>query len=197
MNRNKTLRPLTSLERALLGLVHGGTDTGYALVKLFETTPMGHYSASPGAIYPALKRLEARGLLKGQAQAANRGRPKRQFELTPEGHAALLDWMATPVTAEDVTWHQDDLLLRFSFMGQAGADDLARRFLADLADACSVVLSGLRAHHQGMLDAENDQSPLPTGRLALGCGIEAYRGLRRWARAALNELNTTEGGNAP
>ena len=74
------------LATVVLGLVHGGTDTGYALVKLFETTPMGHYSASPGAIYPALKRLEARGLLKGQAQAANRGRPKRQFELTPEGH---------------------------------------------------------------------------------------------------------------
>ena len=46
---------LSTLGYALLGLVHGEPRTGYAIMKIFRTTPMGHYSGSPGAIYPALR----------------------------------------------------------------------------------------------------------------------------------------------
>ena len=53
--------PQTTLGYALLGLVAGEPQTGYALMKTFTTTPMGHYSGSPGAIYPALRRLEGAG----------------------------------------------------------------------------------------------------------------------------------------
>ena len=43
---------------ALLGLLHQKPSSGYALRRVFATTPMGTFSDSPGAIYPALGRLE-------------------------------------------------------------------------------------------------------------------------------------------
>ena len=38
--------------------------SGYDLRKIFTTTAMGSFSDSPGAIYPALARLEANGLVR-------------------------------------------------------------------------------------------------------------------------------------
>ena len=57
-------RKTTLLEYALLGLTYQAPMSGYDLRKIFTTTAMGHFSSSPGAIYPALQRLEARSLLK-------------------------------------------------------------------------------------------------------------------------------------
>ena len=55
-----TKRTPTALEYALLGLLHQQPQSGYDLRKVFETTALGNYSGSPGAIYPALRRLESR-----------------------------------------------------------------------------------------------------------------------------------------
>ncbi len=52
---------LTPLRLAILGLVAMHPQSGYDLRKIFETTPMGNFSSSPGAIYPALKSLEKKG----------------------------------------------------------------------------------------------------------------------------------------
>ncbi|MDH5368031.1 MAG: PadR family transcriptional regulator, partial [Cyclobacteriaceae bacterium] len=53
----------TSLDYAILGLVHILPQSGYAIRKQFELTAIGNYSSSPGAIYPALKRLQKFGLV--------------------------------------------------------------------------------------------------------------------------------------
>ena len=47
----------TALGYALIGLVQEDPRSGYALRKVFEDTPMGAFSSSPGSIYPALKKL--------------------------------------------------------------------------------------------------------------------------------------------
>jgi len=46
--------------------------SGYDLRKFFSATPMMSFSDSPGAIYPALRRLEQRGFIRGQAEGARR-----------------------------------------------------------------------------------------------------------------------------
>jgi DNA-binding PadR family transcriptional regulator len=54
-------RQLTTLDYALLGLLDASPMSGYDVHKIFETTPLAHSGSSPGAAYPALKRLERRG----------------------------------------------------------------------------------------------------------------------------------------
>jgi DNA-binding PadR family transcriptional regulator len=55
---------IPSLGYALLGLLQK-PSSGYDLRKVFSSTSMKTYSDSPGAIYPALRRLEHRGLVRG------------------------------------------------------------------------------------------------------------------------------------
>ena len=48
---------LSYLELAILGLARQKARSGYELRRVFATTPMGHFSDSPGAIYAAVRRL--------------------------------------------------------------------------------------------------------------------------------------------
>jgi len=48
----------TLLDYAILGLIQDHALSGYAIRKMFEETALGHYSSSPGTIYPALNRLQ-------------------------------------------------------------------------------------------------------------------------------------------
>src|SRR5258708_21557636 len=58
---------LTSFEHVLLGMIFIQPASGYDLKRRFVTSPMGVYQPSSGALYPALERLERRGLLLSEA----------------------------------------------------------------------------------------------------------------------------------
>ena len=62
-------RQLTPFEHILLGLICLAPSSGYDLKRIFAATPMGLYQPSSGALYPALRRLELRGLVQVQAPA--------------------------------------------------------------------------------------------------------------------------------
>jgi len=172
-------RPPTTLAYALLGLVDQQPRSGYDLCQVFETTPMGHYSSSPGAIYPALKRLETEELIAGETERAGSLKPRRVYRPTPDGHAALVDWVSQPPTADDLVWRIDELMLRFAFMGGLVDDAVTHRFLADFAALLDARITTLE-QHLATLPGEP-----PHGRLALASGIAQCRGLADWAHASL------------
>ena len=79
---------LTDFEQVLLGMVSLQPSTGYDLKRRFATTPLGVYQPSSGALYPALERLERRGLLASQAlPQAGHGRPRRRYQADRRGKA--------------------------------------------------------------------------------------------------------------
>ena len=174
--------PTSRLEYALLGLIRQGVKSGYELRKQFSTTPMGHFSDSPGSIYPALKRLAHRGWIRRlREDGGPRGR--QSYGLTKAGESALQAWIALPVGREDVIWRLDELLLRFAFMG-AGTDRAAaiaflEAFESHVAQYCREL--------RGFLGAM-PATDLPTGKLALENGLEQYLAQARWARRALASL---------
>ena len=77
----------STLAFALLGLIWQEPRSGYDLRKFFSSTPMISFSDSPGAIYPALHRLEQRGLVRGHTAQGAGLRRRRIFELTTRGRA--------------------------------------------------------------------------------------------------------------
>jgi DNA-binding PadR family transcriptional regulator len=170
---------LSLLEGALLGLLHDQPQSGYALRKVFQDTPMLHFSDSPGSIYPALKRLEARGVIRGAVEGASTLRPRQVFSLTGAGTAALRAWLAEPVTRDTVVRGLEGAMLRFAFLDRVLGPAETTRFLDALAREL--------AAHVGMLDAFHRQHarvmPL-TAALALESGIESYRTHLAWARRA-------------
>jgi len=172
----------STLEFALLGLIRQGLGSGYKLRKQFSTTPMGHYSDSPGSIYPALKRLEQRRWIRRlKEDGGPRGR--QSYGVTPAGESALRAWMMRPMAREDVVKRQDELLLRFAFMGQAADGATAITFLEGYARECAGYARELRKFLATM-----PQETAESGRLALENGVAGYETQARWARRALARL---------
>ena len=182
-------RTPTTLEYALLGLLHSEPRTGYDLCKVFETTPMGHYSSSPGAIYPALKRLEEAGVVSGRVEKAGSMRPRKKFSVTQQGQETLETWASQGVSRDDLVWGGDELMLRFGFMGQLVPVETVCRFLAELAEAAESYVAELEGHYDALSALTLPAGVSPTGRLALGQGLANYRVLAEWARQSLAELN--------
>ena len=75
----------------LLALLRLG-ERSYGVPILEEIAARTGRDVSRPAVYIALRRLEAKGLVKsrlGEATAARGGRAKRYFTLTPQGHRQL------------------------------------------------------------------------------------------------------------
>ncbi len=170
----------TVLGRALLGLLMQAPLSGYDIRRIFTQTPMGTFSDSPGAIYPALKRLEADGLIRGRAERSAGLRERRVFRLTPAGTSALQRWLSAPVTHDDVVHDTDELLLRFGFMDVGLGEAASVGFLTSLQQELKVYLPELKRYR----DAHAAEMPL-SGRLALESGIRSYETLLEWTAHAL------------
>jgi DNA-binding PadR family transcriptional regulator len=177
----------SDLEHALLGLLHGKPMSGYDLRKTFASTPLKHFSQSPGAIYPALKRLERRNLIKGQVEAKTALRPRKLFQPTFKGLRELRTWLAMPATTEDVIWRLDVLMLRFSFMSEMLEPGEIVRFLRSLAAELSAYMPTLKQHYEKHAEA------MPrSGRLALKAGIGGYESHLRFVNEAIAEFEQLE-----
>ncbi len=174
---------LSTLSLAILGLISQRSQTGYDIRKVFLTTPMGHFSSSPGAIYPALRRLEEAGWIRGREGAGAGRRQRVVYELTAGGLDVLKRHLLRPVTPEDITWHMDDLMMRFAFMDPLIGREATLRFLDDFAAEIDAHVIGLRNY----LDSTRDIMP-PCGRLAMENGIQGYEMNAQWARRAIKEL---------
>lgn len=181
------MRKLTNLEHVLLGILAEDALSGYALRKRFATTPLGHFSDSPGSIYPALQRLQRRGLLRILKQKPANGRRERRFTVTPKALRELHHWLHLPITHQEVLGNFDDLLLRFVFRAQTFGDESARKFVVDLGKQVEEVILELEIYLAGPGNA------LPTAsRLAVEQGLEGYRGNMRWLTRAAEVLGRSK-----
>jgi DNA-binding PadR family transcriptional regulator len=178
MNKNTT-----KLGYALLGLLEQQPLSGYDLRKLFSATPLISMSDSPGAIYPALHRLEEQGLIRGRLEESSPFRRRKIFQLTKQGLAALKEWLVRPVKQDDVIWRMGELILRFAFMERVLGKAAALRFLRELEAELAAYTSELKRFLIPGADM-----PV-TGSLALELGIESYETHRRWAKRAASVLH--------
>lgn len=179
------------LSLAILGLISLQPMSGYDLRKCFATTPMGHFSASPGAVYPALARLEKAGWIRGTEDLRQALRPRRMFALTKKGEDILVAHLSRAITREDVIWRLDELLLRFSFMGHWVRPAQVRRFLKEFRQEIGGYLEVLQAQRSAFPDL-----PSPTARLALDYGLAQYQAALRWADQALVQLKSNSGASS-
>ena len=165
---------------ALLGLLNQRPGSGYALRKMFASTPIGTFSDSPGAIYPALRRLERQGHIRGRVAQSAGLRRKQLFQLTPRGKATLREWLERPLKREDVVAGLKEVMLRFAFTDAAIGPAASVRLLRDLARELEAYVPTLHTY----LREHRAAMPL-SGRLALESGIRSYDDLSRWAADAL------------
>jgi DNA-binding PadR family transcriptional regulator len=176
-------RTLSTLTLAILGLIAEKPQSGYDIRKAFSTTPLGHFSSSPGAIYPALRRIEKSGWISSKIEKKKPLRPRQVFKLTAKGKEVLKKYLLQPVTRNDVIWKMDDLMLRFAFMGNMVNREESLNFLSEFLAEVESYIVYLRQHLESL------KNEIPThGKLAMENGIGSYEMNARWAKRAVREL---------
>lgn len=76
------------LDALILATVETGALHGYAIAEALSARSDGALEVATGTLYPALRRLEAAGLLAGSWSVVD-GRNRRTYELTDAGSRAL------------------------------------------------------------------------------------------------------------
>ena len=76
------------LDTLLLASLENGPRHGYAVKEALRAGSGARFDLPTGTIYPALRRLEAAGLVKGTWEQVD-GRRRRSYELTPAGQRRL------------------------------------------------------------------------------------------------------------
>ena len=88
-----------TLEMLILKTLTRGAMHGYDIAEYIHNTTEGVLSVEEGALYPALHRLELRGLLASEWGASENNRRARFYRLTREGRKQLQvetqDWEQT------------------------------------------------------------------------------------------------------
>lgn len=177
-------RVLTDFEQILLGLLVSQPRSGYELKKLFTASPAAVYQPSSGALYPALRRLEERGLLRVEAAMSAGRRGRRVWHPTEAGRAEHLSWLRQPVQPGRIAHDLDLQLMRFVLMEPLTPQEDVLAFLASLIDALEQWVGGVAAYVAGPGRYLPGRHPL----LAIGHGIAIHQASLDWARATAAEL---------
>lgn len=176
----------STLEHAILGMLSGQPRSGYDVRRAF-LTHLRYYSDSPGTIYPALRRMEAKGWIEAApiTEAGHDNRSRRPFALTPAGRQELIAWLEQPLAKDDFALRLSELFLRFTYMGVNIRPEKTIGFLRDLE-------AGLLAHaaeqRQKYDEVRKVALPYHTGVLSMLLGVETIEAQARWAGTAIAEL---------
>jgi DNA-binding PadR family transcriptional regulator len=154
---------LSPTARVILGMLTLGKRTGYDIKQLVDKSTRLFWAASYGQIYPELRRLEAQGLVRGEAVPTG-GRARIEFELTAAGERALRDWLESDL--EPFYELRDEGMLKLFFSDAAGPE-------------CAIAtVRAMRARHerklaqlQSIQEMADGGPPGPRLTLALGIGL--------------------------
>lgn len=106
------------MDCVILGLLSHEPMTGYEMKKRMDTTLHFFWNASFGSIYPTLNALMQDGMVT-RLDTPRKGREKITYTITDAGRARLKEWLALPVTKDELRY---ETLLKLFFGGEAGAD---------------------------------------------------------------------------
>ena len=79
-----------ALEPIILEVIADGATYGYEISRAIEQTSGGQLLAQEGTLYPALHRLEKRGLLEAEWSTSPESRQRKHYQLTALGRKERL-----------------------------------------------------------------------------------------------------------
>ena len=141
-----------SLDHILLGLLRDPA-TGYDLKSAFRERIRHFWSAELSQIYPTLKRLEQRRMLRSRVEPSPRGPNRKVYALTDEGREELLHWLrGGPVVGTE----RFAYLAQLYFMDAIGDLRETRAFMTGLRDHLARWLAQLQSLEQDITAAHGD-----------------------------------------
>ena len=105
MEFNKDLIAASSTP-IVLAILAEGDSYGYAILKRVKELSGGRMEWTDGMLYPVLHRLERLGHVEARWEAAETGRRRKYYRITPGGKAQLADdrrqWQAVDATLHGI-----------------------------------------------------------------------------------------------
>ena len=132
---------LTNTAASVLGMVGLGARSGYDIQRAAERSVRFFWALGPPQVYKELKLLEAAGLIRGHDESRGR-RPRRLFEVTDAGLAALREWLTGGEVASLEI--RDGELLRL-FLADAVDEDEALERVAAIRERSELGLGLFRS----------------------------------------------------
>jgi len=178
-----------SLDHILLGLLRQPA-TGYDLKNVFSETVRHFWSARLSQIYPTLKRLEQRQLLRCWPEPSPRGPDRKVYLVTEKGRAELLNWLRSEPA---VGTERFAYLAQLYFMDAIGDVHQTRAFMNTLRDHHSRWLAQLRGIEQDIITTHGDPEHFPDAGFhqfaALRMGIHSIQSKVAWCDETLAAID--------
>ena len=115
MNAPKSDLPQGTLDLLILKVIALGPVHGYSIAQRLQQVSRGVVQVPQGSLYPALHRLENRGLLAADWSQTDTGREAKFYTLTRKGRAAL--------DAETASWRRlSDAVASILRLSESGAE---------------------------------------------------------------------------
>lgn len=181
-------RVLTSLEYLVLGLMSIEPQSGYSIINYFDE---GSYSwnASPGSVYPMLKRLEKQGIIEGELEMTHETRPRKVYRLTALGEQFLDAWLRETPQMRPFYEQREMAMWRFEFMERRLTVGEILRWVSNYLDQVRVVDAHREIYHSGVLAAMEEYGLKSVHKQLL---LESYlldlNALRTWLEMARSRL---------
>ena len=84
-----------TLDTLILKTLSLGPNHGYGIARRLRERSSDAFQVEEGALYPALRRMEKRGLLEARWDITETGREAKYYRLTPAGEAELASALAS------------------------------------------------------------------------------------------------------
>ena len=95
MARDRTQLLQGTLDLIVLQLLQAEPTNGYDLTLRIQAISKDVLNVNAGSLYPALYRLEERGLIRAEWESTEKGRRAKVYSLTASGRKRLADERAT------------------------------------------------------------------------------------------------------
>ena len=166
------------LEYIILGFLMYKEMTGYDLKQCMINSTSNFFDASFGSIYPALKKMEDKGLVSSN-EAVDGGKYKKYYAITKDGETDFRNWLEQEI---DFSKTKPDHLVKvffFGFLPKEKAVNSLNKFIEEVEQV-----------HKRLTEYENqvklhaDTYQLST----LVFGMDYYRLIINWSKDLLQQL---------
>jgi len=169
----------------ILGFLKMGPKTGYDIKHLSNETISHFWKYSFGQIYPCLKKLEQRRLVRKEKITVGT-RAKYVYSITAGGEKALEDWLSAKAPNEDI---RVPFLLKLFFCSEGGEN--LKLQLESFLDEVETKIAALLNVKQGLEDSRNRGDILEyldQGLLSVDYGIAVNQAKASWLKKQLQIL---------
>ncbi len=185
-------RELTMLEYIVLGLISMEPQSGYSIVSCFDEDSYNSWSASPGSVYPMLKRLEKQGVILGELDVEHETRPRKMYTLTETGEASLDVWLGEVPKMRPFYEQRELAMMRFQFMEKRLSREQVLAWLGAYLDAIQYATSGSSIYQEGISKAMKEHGTVSIhSQLVMEGYMLELNALRTWLEMAIARLSMT------